>query len=882
MQVLRRILLLAPLLIVGSVCSADSAPAPTAISELKRAKAVDFGTEIIPVFQKNCLPCHNATDAKGDLVLETPVTILKGGETGPSVVPGKSAESLLLKVAAHQSKPTMPPKNNKANAQALTPDELGLLKLWIDQGATGVVATLPAIRWQNLAESFNPIQSVAITADGQLAACSRGNHIDLYDLPTQQFAGSLTDPNLNAADHDLVESVAFSPDGKLLAAGGYRVVKIWRFEDLIARKLDLFPDTAISTNQLNAESKDLKRAAEAGDSSVVRLLNLDDKKIIAELKGDRRAQDEAARRSRDLEFAKSETGFRKGKLEEAEKQQKAEAEALKKVTDAKAAADKALAEKNEATRKAMEAKAATEKTLNDTKAALAQATENKNLSQKLAEGAEAQAKSAAASATDAAQILTRAQADREAAYAEVIALAKADKNAEAKAAIDRAVAVKLSFEHAENAKASAERASADTAANVKSANENKAKAEKTLADLGNQQKGAEEKLKAAEKQLADADTAAKQAETAVKNAETNLQGTTAVAKKADENVAETKKMLAAAEETEKLANTASEAAKKRAVETEKKTRAIAFAGPWLAVGDDAGFVHLYSAETGRPGPVKNFEAAIKSLIATNANEILVIVGETNCFALDLAPHWKLERQIGDGSDKSPLADRVLALDFSPDGKLLVTGGGMPSRSGELKIWNTADGSLVREIKDAHSDTIFTARFSPDQKFLATGGADKFMKVFEVASGKFIRSFEGHTHHVLNVSWERHGRTLASAGADSAIKLWDFTSGEQKKTIAGASREITALQFLDGVPEALAASGDNQLRLLREDGGSVRTYSGATDYTQSAAISPDGRWLVAGGNDSQFRLWDGKKGDLLKTFGPPSRAQKALANSTAQQ
>jgi WD40 repeat protein len=203
---------------------------------------------------------------------------------------------------------------------------------------------------------------------------------------------------------------------------------------------------------------------------------------------------------------------------------------------------------------------------------------------------------------------------------------------------------------------------------------------------------------------------------------------------------------------------------------------------------------------------------------------------------------------------------------------------VPSRSGELKLWNVADGSLLREIKDAHSDTVFSVRFSPDQKHLASGAADKLMKVFEVASGKFVRSFEGHTHHVLNVSWLRHGRTLASGGADSAIKVWDFTSGEQKKTITGVSREITALQFLDSRAEALAASGDNQIRLLREDGGNVRIFGGATDYTQTAAITPDGKWLVAGGSDSQFRIWNGEKGDLLKTFAAPARTARSVAKN----
>src|ERR1041385_5161885 len=87
----------------------DSIP----IAEIKHPGPVQFMTEVLPVLKKNCLACHNASTAKGDLVLETPVTIRKGGETGPAVVPGKGAESLLIKLASRQMKPLMPPKNNK-------------------------------------------------------------------------------------------------------------------------------------------------------------------------------------------------------------------------------------------------------------------------------------------------------------------------------------------------------------------------------------------------------------------------------------------------------------------------------------------------------------------------------------------------------------------------------------------------------------------------------------------------------------------------------------------------------------------------------------------------------------------------------------------------
>jgi len=104
------------LTIGGEQSSPDKKTAAIPIADLKRLAPVDFETEILPILKNNCLACHNQTKAKADLILETPQTILKGGESGPAVVPGQSAESLLLKVASHQEKPTMPPKDNKANA----------------------------------------------------------------------------------------------------------------------------------------------------------------------------------------------------------------------------------------------------------------------------------------------------------------------------------------------------------------------------------------------------------------------------------------------------------------------------------------------------------------------------------------------------------------------------------------------------------------------------------------------------------------------------------------------------------------------------------------------------------------------------------------------
>ena len=144
----------------------------------------------------------------------------------------------------------------------------------------------------------------------------------------------------------------------------------------------------------------------------------------------------------------------------------------------------------------------------------------------------------------------------------------------------------------------------------------------------------------------------------------------------------------------------------------------------------------------------------------------------------------MDRMIGNIDDPKTIVDRVNALGFSPDGKLLATGGGVPSRSGELKVWNVSTGELVSSNVDSHSDTISGLVFSPSGQSIATSATDRFVKVFKVNGGDLEKSFEGHTNHVLDVTWSADGFLLASAGADNVVKIWDYEKGTQKETVKG--------------------------------------------------------------------------------------------------
>jgi WD40 repeat protein len=240
MKAHRRLNKLTPLaaILSGILLTNIATAAPIKIAEVKRAEPVDFDKEIVPMLEASCTSCHNVIVDEGGLNLETVKSILKGGKKGAVVVPGKPEASRLLQLAAHQKNPVMPPKNNDVEAPNLTPEQLGILKLWIAAGAKeGSGKSSAPIVWKPLPNLVQPIYSVSVTPDGTYAAAGRSNQVYIYEVATGRMLTKLTDPEImksglysesGFAHYDIVQSVAFSPDGLTLATSGFRTVKLWK------------------------------------------------------------------------------------------------------------------------------------------------------------------------------------------------------------------------------------------------------------------------------------------------------------------------------------------------------------------------------------------------------------------------------------------------------------------------------------------------------------------------------------------------------------------------------------------------------------------------------------------------------------------------------
>lgn len=300
-------------------------------------------------------------------------------------------------------------------------------------------------------------------------------------------------------------------------------------------------------------------------------------------------------------------------------------------------------------------------------------------------------------------------------------------------------------------------------------------------------------------------------------------------------------------------------------------RSVAFSpfGDRLATADALGCMKVWETADGRGviafgHTARNGTAVqpIQKVTFTDNGGLLSASADSTLKTWTFAGSWA-EHKTWDAHES-----RVLALDFSPDGKLLATAGGEPTRSGELKLWEVGKGLLARSQESLHSDTVFAVRFSPDGTKLASAAADKFLKVTSVSDGKLLRSFEGHTHHVMAVDWKSDGKQLVSGGADSVIKVWDFDSGDQIRTLQAVGKQITSVRWLAGKPEVVGASGDAQVRIWNPDNGGVaRTFSGPGDYVYCVAASADGTRIAAGGADSVLFVWNGQNSQVIRKIEP---------------
>ncbi|MEX2187830.1 MAG: c-type cytochrome domain-containing protein [Pirellulales bacterium] len=212
-----------------------------------------------------------------------------------------------------------------------------------------------------------------------------------------------------------------------------------------------------------------------------------------------------------------------------------------------------------------------------------------------------------------------------------------------------------------------------------------------------------------------------------------------------------------------------------------------------------------------------------------------------------------------------VAQRTHAIAFSPDGSLLAVASGTPGRLGEVVLLNPADGSLVKVLGKA-ADEIFDAQFSPDGKQLATAGADRTIRIYDVASGKELRAIENHADWVMAVAWSPDGSKIASASRDKTAKVFEAATGNLIATHSGHGEPVYGVAFKADGEQVYSAGRDNKIRAWKTaDGANVGEIGGFGEEVYKL-VNQDGSLFASSADKSVRQFRDNDRGQVRQFDG----------------
>jgi WD40 repeat protein len=171
---------------------------------------------------------------------------------------------------------------------------------------------------------------------------------------------------------------------------------------------------------------------------------------------------------------------------------------------------------------------------------------------------------------------------------------------------------------------------------------------------------------------------------------------------------------------------------------------------------------------------------------------------------------------------------IKAIAFSPDGKYGLSG----SLDHTMKLWDIESGREIRTFT-GHTDGISSLAFSPDGKYAVSGSTDKTLKLWDITTGQQIRMFMGHTDYVSSVAFAPNGQYVLSGSKDETVRLWDVSTGKEMSTF----------------------------------GKSLFSSKSHDKWVSSVAFSPDGRWAISGsmGGESTVKIWEVKSGKEIRKY-----------------
>ncbi|KAF5370295.1 hypothetical protein D9758_006951 [Tetrapyrgos nigripes] len=181
---------------------------------------------------------------------------------------------------------------------------------------------------------------------------------------------------------------------------------------------------------------------------------------------------------------------------------------------------------------------------------------------------------------------------------------------------------------------------------------------------------------------------------------------------------------------------------------------------------------------------------------------------------------------------------VMSVAFSPDGTKIVSG----SYDNTVRIWDAATGAQIGEPLQGHHNWVRSMAFSPDGTKIVSGSTDNTVRIWDATTGAQIgESLQGHSDWVISVAFSPDGTKIVSGSDDKTVRIWDAATGAQiGEPLQGHSDLVRSVAFSPDGGRIVSGSGDKTIRVweVHADDNSLVAQ---TDINKLWTLDDDG-WV----------------------------------------